>query len=156
MTIQSDGLDPIMKALNSKEGRKVIRNSGRVALETFNEETAENAKNLPLSPSGKKWRKKMARKGSYTYKSKNAGKSNFSFWSGVNYKKKELRITHLVEAGFQHPSGKQVTGHWFRKDAYRENRGRVVAQFKRLMLTGNDILLGSGKAPGLKTLRQFK
>jgi len=155
MTIDSDPIQQLMRDLDSKEGRKVIRHSARLGLEVINDQTSENAKDLKLKKSGKGWRKMLQKRSSYKYKFKNTGRSNFSAVSGINYRKPILRISHLVERGFNHISGTRVWGNWFREHAFATERDKVMKVFATAMGYGLEMLSNSGKAPGLKTLRSL-
>ena len=154
--VDSSDLQSLIKELQGgPESRKLLRQASRVSLEVFNEATAEAVGKLPLNPSGKKWRKTLKKKGSYTYKSKNSSRGKFEFWTGIDYRKPNLRISHLVERGFTHPDGKKVTAHWYRRTAFQRNRASVMKTFERKLNQGIDIIAATGKAPGLKTLRNL-
>ena len=153
-TVDTRDVDRLLRELSQgKEGRKLIRNASRVALEIFNEETAKNAKELNVVPSGKQWRKTLQKKGSYKYRAQ-MSKGRFHFWSGISYKG-ILKVSHLVERGFKHVSGKFIPGQWFRMRAYEQNRAKVMRMFKSYMERGMDIIASSGKAPSLKNLRNL-
>jgi len=152
-TVDTKEVDKLIRKLHKgKEGRKLIRQASRVALELFNEETAEQVSQLDLTPSGKKWRKEMKKKGSYAYRAKMSG-DRYHFWTGVNYKKTVLRITHLVNDGFKHKQAGKIAGFFFREKAFELKRAEVMRRFKSYMERGIDIIRATGKAPGLKTLR---
>lgn len=156
-TIDTRQVDKFISELrNGKQGRRLIRNASRVALELFNEETGNNARELDLKPSGKKWRRLLGRRTSYAYRAKMSGQ-RFQFWTGVNYKKPVLRISHLVERGFRHAAtGKRIAGQWFRREAFQRNQRRVMRRFADAMSRGADIITATGKAPSVGTLRRLE
>tara|TARA_R110001632_G_scaffold67839_1_gene159389 strand:+ start:128 stop:676 length:549 start_codon:yes stop_codon:yes gene_type:complete len=140
-----------------KEGRKVIRNASRAALEVFNDATAERAGKLPLKKSGKGWRKMLKKRSSYLYKLSATSVGKFSAETGINYKKATLRISHLVERGFRHFTAGKVSGNWFRMEAYVMNRERVMRETVRNMQWGWEQVAKTGKAPtAAQTRKNFK
>lgn len=147
--------------INGKEGRKVLRRSSQVALETFNEATVKQVKQIPLKKSGKGWRKALSRKSSafkyaWTGLDKKKG-GKFSATTGVNYKIPILRLTHLVESGFNNvKSGRKVKGHFFREKSFDTNALKGMRQFRNALFRSYDFLAKTGKAPGLKMTRSFR
>ena len=151
-------INRFVKAVSGdKEGRKVIRNASRAALEIFNVETGDNAAALNLKPSGKQWRKTLKKKASYLYRISAPKSGRFSAKTGINYKKAVLRVSHLVERGFQHFRAGKVTGNWFRYEAFEQNRERVMREAVRNMKWGWEQVAKTGKAPtAAQTRKHFK
>ena len=138
----------------SKEGRKVTRAAARAALEIFNVETGDNAGKLNLKSSGKGWRKLLKKKSSYLYKISARNDGSFKAVTGINYKKAVLRVSHLVERGFQHSKAGKVTGTWYRFKAYEDNQQKVMQMFMRNLKWGWTQTAKTGKAPSASQIRK--
>ena len=148
-------IDSFIKAVSgNREGRKVTRSAARAALEIFNVETGENAADLNLNPSGKQWRKTLKRSSSYAYKISAKNNGSFSAFTGVNYKKAVLRISHLVERGFQHFRAGKVGGNWYRFQAFAQKRDEVLSKFMRNLMWGREQVGKTGKAPTAAQIRR--
>ena len=80
-TVDTRKLDKMLNELQleGREGKKVIRQSCRVALELINEETSKQALQLNLKPSGKGWRKALKKKSAFIYKNRKNRKGHFWF-----------------------------------------------------------------------------
>ncbi len=142
---------------DSKEGRKLTREAAKAALVKFNIETGKNAAALNLKPSGKAWRKKLQQLTSYRYKGQARRGGYFGAQTGINYAKakaKVLKISHLVEQGFQHFRAGKISGNWFRKDAFHDAYGEVEERFATYVEWGWQQLVNTGKAPTAKQMRK--
>jgi hypothetical protein len=137
-----------------QQGRKVVREASKAALQIFNKETAENATKLNLKPSGKGWRKMLKKDSSYKYKASAKNTGTFSAVTGINYKKAVLRISHLVERGFQHFKAGKVSGNWFRMNAFKDNRDKFYDLFSSHMQWGMEQVIKTGKAPSASKMRK--
>jgi len=148
-------LNRLVRAYNgSSAGRKVIRNAYRSGLEVFNQETGEEAAKLNLKKSGKGWRKLIKKRGSYGYKVQ-VLKATAKAWTGINYKKnKNLRISHLIDRGFKHISGKTVGGNWFRRKAFNKARRKVFKTITDNLMWGMQQVSMTGKAPSASQMRK--
>ena len=151
----------IDELLNGKEGRKVLRRSSTVALELVNDETVERVKRLPLKPSGRGWRKALKRKSSaFKYRFEGLDKKKggkFGAITGINYKIKALKISHLVEGGFRHVRGKfRVKGKQYREKAYDSKTLATLKGFRNALYRSYQYLGKTGKAPSLKMTRSFR
>ncbi len=154
----------IDELLVGKEGRKVLRRSSQVALEPFNDATVKIVNSLKLKPSGRGWRKALRRKSS-AFKFRwtglesrswaKTGNNKFSATTGVNYKIKVLKLTHLVEAGFRHIGGR-VPGNFFREKAFDQGSLKSMKHFRHALYRSYQYLIRTGKAPGLKQTRSFR
>ena len=138
-----------------KEGRKVIRAASRAALEVFNMETADNAAELNLKPSGKGWRKALKKKGNYKYSYNVTSGAAFTASTGINYKKNPiLAVSHLVERGFNHFKAGRIAGEWYRYDAYEDNYKRIMSNMKNNLIWGWEQVVKTGRAPTASKMRK--
>ncbi len=155
-TVDTRSLDKLLKKLEleGKEGKKVIKQSCRVALEVINEETVEQALELNLRPSGKGWRKALKLKSAFIYKDRKIRKGSFWFYSAINYKKPILRISHLVEKGFQHIKAGFVPGNWYRRSAFRAKRVQALRELEKALMHGMGFIAKGEKVPGLVQYRK--
>ena len=155
-TVDTKSLDKILNELQleGKEGKKVIRQSCRVALELINEETSKQALELDLKPSGKGWRKALKKKSAFIYKNRKNRRGRFWFYSAINYKKPILRLSHLIEKGFQHVQAGFVSGNWYRKTAFEQKRTRALAQLEKSLKHGMGFIARGEKVPGLVQYRK--
>ena len=140
--------------VGSQQGRKVVREASKAALQIFNQETGENAAALNLKPSGKGWRKLLKKDKAYKYKASAQATGYFSAATGINYKHATLRISHLVERGFQHFRAGKVSGNWFRMEAFQDNKKKVFARFSDNMAWGMEQVNKTGKAPSASKMRK--
>ena len=155
-TVDTRKLDKMLNELQleGREGKKVIRQSCRVALELINEETSKQALQLNLKPSGKGWRKALKKKSAFIYKNRKNRKGHFWFYSAINYKKPILRISHLVEKGFQHFKSGFVSGNWYRKAAFEQQRTRALMELHKSLKYGMGFIAKGEKVPGLVKYRK--
>ena len=144
----------VKSMVDSKQGRKVVREASKAALQIFNKETAKNAAALDLKPSGKGWRKLLQKDSSYKYKASAKANGSFSASTGINYAKAVLRISHLVERGFRHFKAGKISGNWFRMDAFRDKKQAVFNRFYNNMAWGYDRMNKTGKAPSASQMRK--
>ena len=136
------------------KGRRVVRNAATASLQLFNVAAGKNAKELPLKKSGKGWRKKIAAKGSYKYEAKCQPSGFFHAVTGINYRKHPiLSVSHLVEAGFNHPHTGWVEGNWYRWEAFKKNRQRVMHDAVEGMRWGWLQVAKTGKVPSIAKIR---
>jgi hypothetical protein len=140
--------------VGSQQGRRVVREASKAALEIFNVETGKNAAALNLKPSGRGWRKLLTKRKAYKYKASATASGHFSAATGINYGYAILRISHLVERGFQHFRAGKVGGNWFRMDAFREKKQEVFNRFAANMAWGFDRMNKTGKAPSASQMRK--
>ena len=144
----------VNRMVSSQQGRKVVREASKAALQLFNKETGKNAADLNLKPSGKGWRKLLAKDKAYKYKASATASGHFSAVTGINYGYAVLRISHLVERGFQHFRAGKISGSWFRQNAFQEKKQEVFDRFQGNMGWGLDILNKTGKAPSASKMRK--
>ncbi len=155
MTADTKEIDRFIKAISGdKEGRKVTRNAAIAALELFNIETGKEAADLNLKKSGKGWRKTLSKLSAYKTKASAKSDGSFKAKTGINYKKAVLRVSHLVERGFQHFRAGKVPGNWFRQQAYDKNRDKVMSNFMRNLTWGWGQVAKTGKAPTFSKIRK--
>ena len=149
------GLQKMVKSMvGSQQGRKVVREASKAALTLFNIETGDNAAKLNLKPSGKGWRKLLTKAKAYKYKASAKASGQFSAATGINYGYAILRVSHLVERGFQHFRAGKVSGNWFRMDAFRAKKQQVFNRFAANMAWGFDRMNKTGKAPSASQMRK--
>ena len=155
-TVDTRQLDKMLKELEleGREGKKVIRQSCRVALETINEQTSKDASQLNLKPSGKGWRKALKKWSGFIYKNRKNGRGRFWFYSAINYKKPILRISHLVEKGFQHVKAGFVSGNWYRLGAFEKRRAQALRDLEKSLRYGMGYIAKGEKVPGLVQYRK--
>jgi len=144
----------VKSMVDSQQGRKVVREASKAALTLFNIETGKNAAALNLKPSGKGWRKLLQKASSYKYKASATATGHFSAATGINYAKAILRISHLVERGFQHFRAGKVGGNFFREGAFRTEKKNVLRRFSANMTWGYAQLQKTGKAPSASQMRK--
>lgn len=154
--VDTRDIDQLLRRLElrDKEGKKVIKMACRMALEVINEETAQEAAALNLKESGKGWRKLLTKKGSYIYRNRRNSAGIFWFYTAINYKKPILRISHLVEKGFNHIKSGLVAGNWFRKEAFRKKQKEALKRLELNLLYGIDKLHKGEKIPNLSQWRK--
>ncbi len=154
--VDTKDTDRLLKSLElkNKEGKNVIKKSCRMALEIINEETAREAAALNLKDSGKGWRKLLTKKGSYIYRNRRNSAGKFWFYTAINYKKPILRISHLVEKGFNHVKSGLVAGHSYRKEAFRKKQKQALKTLELNLLYGLDLINRGKKIPNLSQWRK--
>lgn len=147
-----------MLDLDKKQGKKAMKHACRMALEVIDGETGQNALDLDLNPKVRKkgWRKTISKRnksgnltGAFVYKVRRSKKTSFWFYSAVNYKKPVLRISHLVEKGFNHIKSGFVPGNWFRKDAFMTKRNEAIKVLELNLLYGLDLLRRGKPIPNI-------
>ncbi len=142
------------KMVGSRDSKKMAAHACRAAQEVINEQTQDNAQDLPLKHSGKGWRKLLGKKtGSFVYKMRRSQKTSFFHYSAINYKKPVLRISHLIEKGFKHVSGRRVKGHYFRLAAFERSRTKAMKVLHKALAKGYE---GMGEGKKTPTYAQFK
>lgn len=147
-----------MLDLDKKQGKKAMKHACRMALEVIDEETGKEALDLRLNPKMRKkgWRQTISKRnrsgnitGAFNYKLRRSKRSSFWFYSEVNYRKPVLRVSHLVEKGFTHIKHGWVSGHWFRKDAFRQKRAQALKVLELNLLYGLDLLRRGKPIPNI-------
>ena len=157
-TVDTKDVENLMNRLielDKGEGKKAMKHACRMALEVIDEETREEAEDLPLrTPARKGWRQTLKKKTAFTYKLRRVKTRSFWFYSAVNYRKPQLRISHLVEKGFKHVKAGWVSGHWYRKDAFREKRATAMKTLELNLLYGLDKIRKGEKIPNITQWRK--
>jgi len=158
-TIDARNVDRMLEKLKleGKEGKKVIKNSCRVALEMINEETSDKGSALKLKPSGlgkRGWRATLKKRSAYIYRNRRNRAGRFWFYSAINYKKPILRLSHLIEKGFKHVGVGFVAGNWFRDKAFRKKRSQALDYLNKNLLYGMKFISTGKKVPNLTQYRK--
>ncbi len=155
-TVDTRSIDRLLADLEAagKQGKKAIKHSARIALEVINEETSQKAQDLPLKPSGKGWRRMIKRKTSFVYRTRRTKNYSFWFFTAVNYRKETLRISHLIEKGFQHARGTKVPGNWYRAAAFEKKRSEALKRFESNLLWGLRLIARGKPIPNLTKYRK--
>jgi len=154
--VDRSSLDQTINELRQgREGVKLVKSCLSIAHDEFRDKTKDEISVLRLKKSGKGWRRTARKNGSYKKKLKVDNKK-FKTHSGLNYAKANiLRVSHLVERGFNHVrSGKKIAGLFFRQKAYAKNKDAVLKKLHANLLRGINILARTGKAPSIKDLRK--
>ncbi len=138
--------------LQGKEGKKAIKHSSQLALEVISRETSEQAAEIDFKP-GPGWRKAMSKPSAFVYKQRRNRAGQFWFYSAINYKKPILRLSHLIEKGFNHWKAGFVAGHWFRREAFQKDQLEALKTFKRGMQYGMSLIAKGKKVPNMKQYR---
>lgn len=141
------------KMIGSRDSKKMAKHACRAAQEVINDQTSDNAQGLPLKDSGKGWRKLISKKTAFQYKMRRSRKTSFWHFSAINYRKPVLRISHLIEKGFKHISGRRVRGHYYRLAAFERTRTKAMKVLHKALAKGYEDMGEGKKTP---TYAQFK
>ncbi len=153
--VDTSGVEKMFNNLiGSRDGKKAAKHACRAAQEVINKQTQDNAQNLKLKTSGKGWRKAIDKAGAFSYKMRRSRKTSFWHYSAVNYRKPILRITHLIENGFNHVAGRFVPGRFFRLKAFELKRRAALKMLEESLAYGYRQLSVGNSIPSYKQFRK--
>jgi len=141
---------------SGRVGKHNLKMACKVSLEVIRDETKKQAREIDwkTTPNRKKsFRKSIMLNGSYKFERVKDRKNKFWFREKVNYKKPANRVAHLVERGWNHVSGKFVTGRWFRKTAFENKREKAMQVLLNALNQGLAYTADNKKA-GIKQFRK--
>ena len=141
---------------SGRVGKHNLKMACKVSLEVIRDETKKEASDIDwkTTPNRKKsFRKSIMQNGSYKFERVKDRKNKFWFREKVNYKKPANRVAHLVERGWNHVSGKFVTGRWFRKTAFENKREKAMEVLLNALNQGL-AYTADGKKAGIKQFRK--